>query len=174
MRRSWVEYFATGRPSADYRVGNTQVQGYMQIHATQYALRSQHARTWEGIERFFRDFSHGLPEDLASDVAGFQESFVTRFDRPFQYPYMARHNLWEFVRKEEELRAGEAAYELRVTEPYDRADIEDFLNKIYFRRRAGFGKMRVRRLRSEFDEDRSDGGSPTNRQGQTSLEPLHR
>ena len=87
---------------------------------------------------------------------------------------MARHNLWEFVRKEEELRAGEAAYELRVTEPYDRADIEDFLNKIYFRRRAGFGKMRVRRLRSEFDEDRSDGGSPTNRQGQTSLEPLHR
>ncbi|HVN77224.1 MAG TPA: radical SAM protein [Thermoanaerobaculaceae bacterium] len=152
MRRSWTEYFATGRPSADYRFGNIQVQGYMQIHATQYELRSRHAQTSADISAFFATFPHGLPAAVADDLAEFQERFVTRFDRPFTYPHAAGHNLWEFVRGEEELREEAAEYEMSVTEPYDRGDLEEFLNKIYFRRRAGFGKMRVRRVRAAASE----------------------
>ncbi len=146
MRRSWAEYFATGRPSADYRFGNAQVQGYMQIHATQYALRARHADTWADLDAFFRAFPHGLPDPLARALTGFQDGFVTAFDRPFRYPHECGYNVWEFVRGEEELREAPVEYEMSVSEPYDRDDIEDFLNKIYFRRRAGFGKMRVRRL----------------------------
>jgi len=146
MRRSWAEYFAHGRPSGDYRFGDTQVQGYMQIHATQYALRSRHAETWADIAAFFREFPHGLPDTLADELVRFQERFVTAFERPFRYPHTAGFNLWEFVRGEEALHEGACEYEMSVTEPYDRGNLAEFLNKIYFRRRAGFGKMRVHRL----------------------------
>ena len=162
MRRSWVEYFKTGRPSADYSFGNIQVQGYMQIHATQYALRSRHAHTWAGLHAFFTEFPHGLSGNLAADLTKFQENLVTRFDRPFRYSYAAGFNIWEFVRGDEDLREEPSEYELSVTEEYDRDDVEDFLNKIYFRRRAGFGKMRVRRVRYVPKADPLRAGSSVN------------
>jgi hypothetical protein len=144
MRQSWIEYFTTGRQSEHaYRVGRLQVHGYMQIHGTQYLMRHAHERTWNELSAFFNSFDHGLPPDLARDALSFQEAYVTRFERPFQFTHRAAHNLWEFLRGEEDLRSGDFSYQLEVTEPYDRQDVDDFLNKTYFRRRAGFGKMRV-------------------------------
>jgi hypothetical protein len=146
MRRSWEEYFATGRQgNYAYRFGEMQIQGYMQIHGTQYALRAQPHLAWADIGSFFREFDHGLNNPLAEDLLQFQDVYVTRFGRPFSFVHQAQNNLWEFLRGDEQLRSAAVTYELNVTEPYDRTDVDDFLNKTYFRRRAGFGKMLVTR-----------------------------
>ena len=149
MRASWEEYFVTGRqgPNA-YRFGDLQIQGYMQIHGTQYALRAQHSVAKENVTAFFQHFDHGLDDILAQDIVKFQDAYVTQFGRPFKFTHEARCNVWEFVRGEEELAWFRTKYEFEVTEPYDRTDIDDFLNKTYFRRRAGFGKMRVKSERA--------------------------
>ncbi len=146
MRQSWSEYFASGRQGAHaYRIGKLQIQGYMQIHGTQYVLRARAAQAWSEIADFFGTLDHGLDGELAADLLGFQDAYVTRFGRPFDFAYDARHNIWEYLRGEEELSRYPRVYGFAVTEPYDRNDIDDFLNKTYFRRRAGFGKMRVGR-----------------------------
>jgi radical SAM superfamily enzyme YgiQ (UPF0313 family) len=146
MRKSWEEYFSTGRQGAHaYRFGIMQIQGYMQIHGTQYSLRANAAATWKDIVDFFGTLNHGLDAYLAQDLLDFQDIYVTRFGRPFSVVHNAGHNFWEYIQGDEELLRGPFDYELSVTEPYDVNDINDFLNKTYFRRRAGFGKMRVKR-----------------------------
>jgi hypothetical protein len=154
MRRSFRDYFATGRQAAGSgRYGTLQVQGYMQLHATQYALRRDHERAWAEIESFFDALDHGLPAALASDLVGFQGIWLTRFGRPLRQTHVARHNVWEYLVGTEPLRDEATTYELEVLEPYDQNDLDDFLNKVYFRRRAGFGKLRVRRSTAAHARD---------------------
>jgi hypothetical protein len=146
MRHSWQEYFSSGRQGAHaYRFGELQIQGYMQIHGTQYSLRARAALAWADITAFFRELDHGLDEVLADDVLAFQDAYVTRFGRPFAFAHHARHNIWEYLRGDENLTDRPVKYLLEVAEPYNHDDLNDFLNKTYFRRRAGFGKMRVKK-----------------------------
>ena len=145
MRMSWAEYFELGRPGPNaYRFESMPAQGYMQIHATQYALRADHGRTWNDVARFFDGFDHGLAPELATEVLAFQEQLITRFGRPFESSCTVHWNLWESLGAQE-VKHEDTVYDFHITEPYDRSSMEDFLTKIYFRRRSGFGKMRVRR-----------------------------
>ena len=77
-------------------------------------------------------------------MLAFQEQLITRFGRPFESSCTVHWNLWESLGAQE-LKHEDTVYDFHITEPYDRSSMEDFLTKIYFRRRSGFGKMRVRR-----------------------------
>jgi len=146
MVSSWKEYFSTGRQGTHaYKFGSMQIQGYMQIHGTQYTLRAEAGETWRDITEFFHALDHGLASDVAEDLLAFQDMYVTRFGRPFKMDFSSTYNIWEFIRGDEDLRLVPVKYEMEISEPYDSGDINDFLNKTYFRRRAGFGKLKVKR-----------------------------
>lgn len=78
-----------------------------------------------------------LDADVYSSLVEYQKNFVTSMGTSYPYTKSLDYNFYEFINGVERFKEAKTTYEFDITENV--AD-DEYLNRLYFRRRQGFGK----------------------------------
>ena len=113
---------------------------------------SGHTLMWDAQKEFHSnsdlvfDFVHKvfssdwceLDNNLFNELNDYQHNFVTNMDNT-TYPYQKKynHNFFQFINHIDSFKDGEYNYEFDISE---NVKGDEYLNRLYFRRRQGFGK----------------------------------
>lgn len=94
------------------------------------------------IEHFVLHHFEAELHGIADDVLLFQREFVTSFDRNYPYEADFRHDVLSLMASEDGIGVP-SRYSFDVVYSFD--DRDDYLAKIYSRKKQGFGKASVRK-----------------------------
>lgn len=138
---AWRDYLATG--TFDYRYGQTRFTGYMFIHKSAWVFHSNRAAVMAALGRFLRGLG-SLEGAMLEDLLRFQDHFIGDIARPEPEVACFGWNFHDFITERAALEPGPATYRFAPPEPF--RDEEEFLSRLYMRRRQGWGRNLVTAL----------------------------
>jgi putative methyltransferase len=87
--------------------------------------------------------SYGIDEEIFEDLIQWQEDFVTSYDLEYPMQVKQNYNFHEFITDEECKHLININKNITVNLVDSFTDKEDYLNRMYYKRRQGWGKVRV-------------------------------
>jgi hypothetical protein len=87
--------------------------------------------------------SYGIDEEIFEDLIRWQEDFVTSYDLEYPMQVKQNYNFHEFITDEECKHLININKNITVNLVDSFTDKEDYLNRMYYKRRQGWGKVRV-------------------------------
>ena len=78
-----------------------------------------------------------IDDDLFKELLDFQYNFVTNMNTTYPYKKEYNHNFFQFINNLDSFKDGRHTYQFDISEDVQG---DEYLNRLYFRRRQGFGK----------------------------------
>lgn len=131
-----AEYLETG-------VINSEASGHTLMWEAQKDFHKHSAEITKFVESIFSEEWCELDTDVYAQLISFQRNFVTYIGQ--QYPYTSEYsyNFYEYINGIDSFRDQKLLYTFDISE---NVDGDEYYNRLYFRRRQGFGKSIISRI----------------------------
>lgn len=136
------EWFDQGRCTADSGIPGINISGYSIIFHTRMLLtvRPDIVDQWNQLlEEYLQNFS--LPSDLYRDVVDLQRHQIVMLQNRHDYPSVRnyQHNLWDYINDQDIVLQNQPC-QLRFDFPEPAMSDTEFIERIFWSRKRGFGK----------------------------------
>jgi radical SAM superfamily enzyme YgiQ (UPF0313 family) len=130
-----AEYLETG-------VINSEASGHTLMWEAQKDFHKHSNEITKFVESVFSEEWCELDNNVYSQLISFQRNFVTYTDTQYPYNVDYAYNFYEFINGIDSLKDQNLAYTIDISE---NVQGDEYYNRLYFRRRQGFGKSVISR-----------------------------